>query len=162
VEAVYEGLSIGSDQDRTDRGNAGRISGDELLPEGSFPGGEIHAVDFGGNFSGLIYEQTAAILTKTRRKVARLESGNRSRLALPRGGVEISLQIRPYRRHHLAIGRNGEGGSVHPFGCDGCGVASAQILRVQSSATTRFISCEHKLLAVRQPPGAVVVDRVIG
>ena len=37
MEAVYEGLAVGSDENRTDGGDAGGVSGDKLLPEGSFP-----------------------------------------------------------------------------------------------------------------------------
>jgi hypothetical protein len=81
VETVNEGFSVGSYEDRTDGGNAGWVSGNELLPETPFSSRQIHTVNFGGNLSGLINEKSMTVLTPAGRQIARLESRNQPRLS---------------------------------------------------------------------------------
>ena len=81
MEAVDERLSVGGDQNRTDGRDTAGISGDELLPENSFPSRQIDSVDFGGNLSGLVDKKSVTVLAPTRRQIARFKSGNQ--LVLP-------------------------------------------------------------------------------
>ncbi len=60
VESIDERLAVRGDQDRADGGDAGWVSRYQLLPERSFSRGQIEAVDFGGNFSGLVDEKSFA------------------------------------------------------------------------------------------------------
>src|SRR5882757_7856314 len=73
VEAIDKRLSVRSNKNRTDGRHAGRISGDELFPESSLPRRQIHAVDFGGNFSGLVHKKGMTVLTPACRQIARLQ-----------------------------------------------------------------------------------------
>src|SRR5262249_12712825 len=103
--AVGVGLSVGSQDDRRDRDDAGRVARHDLLPGLSLPARQVEPSDLCGQLAVAEDEQSAALLSPADDLVVVGESRYFPGLAAF-DRIDVGFSIAARRRHEPAISRN--------------------------------------------------------